>query len=70
MATAGVGSSSTSVTIDRRKHLDQEPGTGHNRWHPDVPAVVEVEPGKEVTLETRDALELRRSEHKCPIPDC
>ncbi len=57
MAPAGVGSSSKSIIIDRSKHLDQEPGTGHNRWHPDVQAVLEVEPGEEVTLETRDALD-------------
>jgi len=57
MTTVRVGSPSRSVAIDRRKHLDQEPGTGHNRWHPDVPAAIEVEPGEEVTLETRDALD-------------
>src|SRR5579859_3166095 len=38
-------------------HLDQQPHTGHNRWHPDVPPLVEVEPGEEVSLETRDALD-------------
>jgi formamidase len=43
------------ITIDRRKHLGEEPGTGHNRWHPDIPPALEVEDGEEVTLETRDA---------------
>ena len=28
-----------SVTIDRRKRLRDEPHTGHNRWHPDIPAL-------------------------------
>lgn len=43
------------VTIDRSKHLWEEPATGHNRWHPDVPPILEVDPGEEVVLETRDA---------------
>jgi formamidase len=46
-----------SVTIDRRRHLAAEPGTGHNRWHPEVPPAVEVDEGEEVLLETRDALD-------------
>jgi formamidase len=44
-----------SIEIDRRKRLGQEPGKGHNRWHPDIPPVLEVDPGEEVVLETRDA---------------
>jgi formamidase len=52
-----VSSSFKSVTIDRSTHLDQQPNTGHNRWHPAVQPVVEVEPGEQVVLETRDALD-------------
>ena len=48
-----------SITIDRNKRLSSEPGTGHNRWHPDIPPVVEVDEGEEVVLETRDALDLQ-----------
>jgi formamidase len=44
-----------SITIDRSKPLADEPHTGHNRWHPDIPPVVEVDPGEECVLETRDA---------------
>ena len=44
-----------SVEIDRSKRLKEEPQKGHNRWHPDVPPVLEVEAGEEVVLETRDA---------------
>ncbi len=44
-----------SIKIDRRKRLKEEPHTGHNRWHPDIPPILEVEPGEEVVLETRDA---------------
>ena len=45
------------IRIDRSKTLAEEPGTGHNRWHPDVPPVVRCEPGDEVVLETRDAFD-------------
>ena len=45
------------IRIDRSKTLAEEPGTGHNRWHPDIPPVVRCEPGDEVVLETRDALD-------------
>ena len=48
-----------SIEIDRKKRLRDEPGKGHNRWHPDIAPVIEVEPGEEVTLETRDANDLR-----------
>ena len=44
-----------TVSIDRSRPLREEPKTGHNRWHPDIPPVVEVEEGEEVGLETRDA---------------
>jgi formamidase len=45
------------IRIDRSKTLAGEPGTGHNRWHPDIPPVVRCEPGDEVILETRDAFD-------------
>ncbi|UCD81322.1 MAG: acetamidase/formamidase family protein [Desulfobacterales bacterium] len=34
------------IEIDRRKRLQDEPHTGHNRWHPDIPPAIEVEPGE------------------------
>ena len=45
------------VEIDRSKPLSQQPQTGHNRWHPDIPAIVEADSGEEVVLQTRDALD-------------
>ena len=45
------------IRIDRSKTLTEEPSTGHNRWHPDIPPAVRCEPGDEVVLETRDALD-------------
>ena len=44
-----------SVEIDRSKRLKEEPAKGHNRWHPDIAPILEVDPGEEVVLETRDA---------------
>ena len=35
-----------SVTIDRTKRLKEEAHLGHNRWHPDIPPIVEVDLGK------------------------
>jgi formamidase len=43
------------IDINRAKRLAEEPGKGHNRWHPDIPPVLEAEPGEEVILETRDS---------------
>src|SRR6266516_2164199 len=45
------------VRIDRGKTLAEEPGTGHNRWHPDIPPVIRCEAGDEVVLDTRDAFD-------------
>jgi formamidase len=44
-----------TVSINRHAHLADEPKTGHNRWHPAIPPVVEVAEGEDVALETRDA---------------
>ncbi|MCI0548524.1 MAG: acetamidase/formamidase family protein [Candidatus Rokubacteria bacterium] len=46
-----------SVEIDRKKRLKEQPATGHNRFHPDIPPLIEVEPGEEVVLETRDGVD-------------
>ncbi len=45
------------VRVDRSKPLVDEPGTGHNRWHPAIPPIVHTAPGDRVILETRDALD-------------
>jgi formamidase len=46
-----------SIEIDRNKRLADEPDTGHNRFHPDISPLLEVEPGEEVVLETRDGVD-------------
>ena len=53
----GVSVATHEIRIDRRKTLLEEPNTGHNRWHPDIPPLVRCEPGDEVVLETRDAFD-------------
>ena len=45
------------LAIDRTKTLAEEPASGHNRWHPTIPPLAEVEPGQVVGLETRDAFD-------------
>lgn len=45
------------ITVDTERPLGGEPETGHNRWHPDVEPIATVEPGVELTLETRDGLD-------------
>ena len=44
-----------SIEIDRSRRLKEQPETGHNRWHPDIPPILEVDAGEEVLIETRDA---------------
>jgi formamidase len=54
------------VEIDRSKTLHQEPHTGHNRWHPDIPPILRVDPGDSVELPTRDALDGQYSTDTTP----
>ena len=44
-----------SISINRSQQLKDDPGTGHDRWHPDIDPILEAVPGEEVVLETRDA---------------
>src|SRR5262245_63284164 len=46
-----------SIEIDRGKHLRDQPTTGHNRFHPDIPPLVTVDEGEEVVLATRDGVD-------------
>jgi formamidase len=45
------------IRVDASRPLSDEPRSGHNRWHPDIPPVATVGPGEELTLETRDGLD-------------
>ena len=44
------------IHVDASRSLGDEPGSGHNRWHPDLEPIARVGPGEEVTFETRDGL--------------
>ena len=48
-----------TVDIDRGKRLKDQPNTGHNRFHPDIPPLVTVDEGEEVVLATRDGVDGR-----------
>lgn len=45
------------IRIDHSRALAEEPGTGHNRWHPLIPPILRCSPGDEVVMGTRDALD-------------
>ena len=46
-----------SIELDYSKRCADEPEKGHNRWHPDIPPVVEVDPDEEVVMQTRHAFD-------------
>jgi len=46
-----------AIKIDRSKPLAEEPGSGHNRWHEAIPPILKMNPGEQVVVETRDALD-------------
>ena len=54
------------VEIDRSKTLSQQPNTGHNRWHPDIPAIVEADPGELVVEDLLAFLAERLVRYKIP----
>jgi formamidase len=45
------------ISVEARTRLAAQPGTGHNRWHEDVPPLIEVEPGDSVLMDTRDGFD-------------
>lgn len=44
----------TIISVDLSKSPAEQPVPLHNRWHPDIPAVVEVNPGDAVRIECID----------------
>jgi formamidase len=46
-----------TIRIDRGEPLAKDPHTGHNRYHPDIAPILEVDEGDEVIFETRDAMD-------------
>ena len=45
------------IRIDRSKPLSGEPHLGHNRFHPKIEPILEVDQNDEVVIETRDSLD-------------
>ena len=43
------------ITLDRGKRLAEQPEMGHNRWHPDIPPILSIQPGETVVMDTLDA---------------
>ncbi len=46
---------SARIEIDCSRRLDEGAPGGHNRWHPEIPPVLAVDPGEVVTFELRDS---------------
>lgn len=44
----------TLFRVDLNKSWSQQQIVGHNRWHPDIPAVVSVKPGTAFRMECKD----------------
>jgi formamidase len=44
----------TLFKVDLTKPMDQQDMPGHNRWHPDIPAVASVNPGEIFRIECKD----------------
>ena len=45
------------IRLDPGKPLAAQSSSGHNRWHPDIPAILRIDAGDEVTLDTLDAVD-------------
>src|SRR5712691_763163 len=46
-----------SIRLDYAKRCADDAGKTHNRWHHAIPPAIEVEPGEEIELDTRDAFD-------------
>ena len=51
--------SSTRVALDFSRSLATDPRWGHNRWHPDIEPVAEVDPGAIIEVDMRDGLDVQ-----------
>jgi formamidase len=47
------------IEIDATRPLIDDPANGHNRWHPAIAPVLEVEPGETVHCRLRDGLDVQ-----------
>src|SRR5207248_6762719 len=49
-----LSSSQVVFSVDQSKSMRDQAVPGHNRWHPDVPAVAKVKPGQDFRVECRE----------------
>jgi formamidase len=54
---SGLRDRAVQVLLDPDLALREQPQLGHNRWHPELTPVAEVEPGDGLTLELRDSMD-------------
>ena len=45
------------IRLDKTKRLAAQSAKGHNRWHPDIPPILRIDPGDEVLLDTLDGVD-------------
>jgi formamidase len=45
------------IAADTRRPLAEEPGSGHNRWHPEIEPIAEVPCGEQIVFDTRDGID-------------
>ena len=43
--------------VDLTKPMSEQEVVGHNRWHPDIPAIVSVNPGDVFRIECKDGMD-------------
>ena len=48
-----------TIELDYSRQCADDPDTGHNRWHPDIPPAVAADPGEEVVMQTRNAFDMQ-----------
>ena len=48
---------SYEILVDHRRPVREEPDRCHNRWHPEILPALTCEPGDEILMETRDAVD-------------
>jgi formamidase len=46
-----------SISLDLESSLVADPRRGHNRWHPEIPPTLTIEPGDTVEMDLRDGLD-------------
>ncbi len=53
------------ITIVHNQPLGEQPHSGHNRWHPEIPPILKVNPGEVVALDSRDAFDCQINKTTC-----